>query len=240
MIKKTRADKRGIRRIDCIDALRGLSVVLMVAHHLLYDLVEFMGAPAWLFSNPVFDALHYLFAGIFVFLSGVSSRFSRSNVRRGLITLGAALAVTAVTWFIKMPVWFGILHLLASCMLLYGVLRGPLERISRPAAPFIYAAGFAASAAAVRWTNPGGGYLWALGWPGPRFWSSDYFPLFPWLFVFLMGTWAGAYIAEGSLPRRFYETKIPLLAAIGRKSLIIYLAHQPVLYLIMMAIVRLR
>ncbi|MDR1065346.1 MAG: DUF1624 domain-containing protein, partial [Oscillospiraceae bacterium] len=46
-------------RIEAIDALRGLSVALMVVHHALFDAVEFLGAPAWLFSNPVFDALHY-------------------------------------------------------------------------------------------------------------------------------------------------------------------------------------
>ena len=31
------------KRIDIIDALRGLSVILMVIHHLLFDLVEISG-----------------------------------------------------------------------------------------------------------------------------------------------------------------------------------------------------
>ncbi|MDR1299082.1 MAG: DUF1624 domain-containing protein [Oscillospiraceae bacterium] len=228
---------RGIGRIDCIDALRGLSVILMVIHHLLYDLVAFAGAPGWLFSNPAFDALHYLFAGVFVFLSGVSSRFSRSNILRGLKTLAAALAVTAATGLVKQTVWFGILHLLAFCMLFYGLAHGLFERLSRTAAPFIYAMCLVGSALAVRYAQIGGGYLWALGWPGTNFSSSDYFPVFPWVFVFLLGTWAGAYIAEGSLPRPFYEAKIPVLASVGRKSLIIYLVHQPVLYGIVMLFV---
>jgi uncharacterized membrane protein len=227
---------RGIGRIDCIDALRGLSVVLMVIHHLLYDLVAFAGAPGWLFSNPAFDALHYLFAGVFVFLAGVSSRFSRSNILRGLKTLAAALAVSAATWFVKQPVWFGILHLLAFCMLFYGLAHTFFERLGRIAAPVIYAACLVGSALAVRYAWIGGGYLWALGWPGADFRSSDYFPVFPWIFVFLLGTWAGAYIAEGSLPKPFYETRIPVLAPVGRKSLIIYLAHQPILYGLVMLI----
>ena len=67
------------KRIDLIDALRGLAVLLMVFHHLMFDLVEFLGAPTWFFANPVFNFLHYIFAGVFIFLSGVSSQFSRSN-----------------------------------------------------------------------------------------------------------------------------------------------------------------
>ena len=46
---KTENEKK--KRIEIIDALRGFSVVLMVCHHFLYDLVEFLDAPEWFFSN---------------------------------------------------------------------------------------------------------------------------------------------------------------------------------------------
>ena len=68
-------------RIDAIDALRGLAIVLMVFHHFCFDLVEFLDAPEWVFYNPLFEKVHFVFAGVFVVLCGVSSRFSRSNIK---------------------------------------------------------------------------------------------------------------------------------------------------------------
>ena len=41
-------------RIQAIDALRGFCVVLMCFHHFFYDLAAFLGAPWWIFSNPVY------------------------------------------------------------------------------------------------------------------------------------------------------------------------------------------
>lgn len=73
-------------------------------------------------------------------------------------------------------------------------------------------------------------WLWMFGWIYEGFVSTDYFPLLPWIFVFLLGTWAGKYIKEGRLPRWFYEAKCPPLAGVGRHSLLIYMLHQPVLY----------
>jgi uncharacterized membrane protein len=229
------------RRINIIDALRGISIILMVIHHLLYDLVEFMGAPEWLFSNPVFDVLQLFFAGLFIFLSGVSSRFSRGNVRRGLITLAAAAVVTLVTWAVKMPVVFGILHFLSFCMLFYGLARRLIERLGGDGgpAPVVYAVLFVCSALVVNRVYIGGGYLWAFGWHDSSFLSYDYFPIFPWLFLFLIGTWAGGRIARGEAPLWFYGARLPLFAAVGRRTLIIYLLHQPVIYGAVMILARL-
>lgn len=218
------------KRIVLMDALRGLAVVLMVLHHFLYDLVEFLNAPRWLFSNPVFDVLHYVFAGVFIVLSGVSSDFSRSNLKRGLQTLAAALLISVVTAFLKLPILFGVLHLLAVCMLFYGVTHSFWERLPKAVMLVFCLAGGVLSAWCVRHIQTDAQYLWAFGWTYKGFVSYDYFPLFPWLFVFLFGTWLGWYIRENKFPRWFYEAEIPFFPAIGRHSLLIYLAHQPVLY----------
>ena len=233
-MEETKGKKR--ERIEIIDALRGLSIVLMVFHHLFYNLWVFLGAPAWIYTNPVFDILSPFFAGVFIFLSGVSSRFSRGNVERGAIVIVLAVLVTYVTVRMEMGIWFGILHLLGFSMVFFGITHKLFDLIPRVAAPFIFIALIAGSIyaranVALTSENPVlRDMLSILGWQQQGFRSRDYFPLLPWLFIFMLGTWAGLYIREKKLPNWFYEAKFPIFPAIGRKTLLIYILHQPVLY----------
>jgi uncharacterized membrane protein len=220
-------------RIESIDAARGLCVLLMVAHHFLYDLCEFLGAPWWLFTNPILDVAHYFFAGMFIFLSGVSSRFSHSNILRGLKVIAAALVITAVTWFMDMAILFGILHFLGFCMVFYGLTHRFFDKIPKRAAPVIYIFFLVITAILINKLNAlslGIRWLWPLGITYPGFASADYFPLFPWIFVFLLGTWAGDIVRSGILPKTFYTWNIKYFPSVGRKAFIIYLVHQPALY----------
>ncbi len=225
------------QRIQLIDALRGLAVLLMVIHHFLYDLAAFAGAPWWLFSNPIFNPLHFVFAGLFIFLSGVSSNFSRSNIKRGLKALLCAAVITAVTVWMDMDVWFGVLHLLSVCMILYGLSRPLWEKLPSWVVPVLSVAGIVLTGHMVYGVPTEIPYLWMFGWTTADFVSTDYFPLLPWAFVFLLGTWAGRYIKAGRLSEWFYTVKAPRLAAVGRYSLVIYMLHQPVLYGLTMVIV---
>ena len=108
-------------RAAALDELRGLAILLMVAHHAAWDLDQIFGIAIPLLRHPLVLALQALFAGLFIFISGMVCNVSHSNLRRGFLTLLCALAVTVVT-ALAMPrqtVWFGVLHLLAVCMLLY-------------------------------------------------------------------------------------------------------------------------
>jgi len=224
------------KRIEIIDALRGFAVVLMVIHHFLYNLVYFLDAPEWLFTNPVFDVLHYLFAGLFIMLSGVSSRFSRGNVRRGLIVIALALAISIVTYLMEMPIWFGVLHLLGFSMIFFGLTKKLWDFLPRKVLPILFISLIIVGAFATAYAEPSAENavvsvcLSLFGWPQQGFVSYDYFPVLPWIFVFLLGTWAGLYIIERKLPKWFYEAEFPIFPAIGRKALIIYILHQPILY----------
>ena len=224
-------------------------MVLMCFHHFFYDLAAFLGAPWWIFSNPVFNVLHYIFAGCFILLSGVSSRFSRSNLRRGGILLLIALALTAVTWlgdFLGekllggapgVLIVCGVLHMLAVCMLFYGFTHRFWDRLPDWVMILFCAL---ATVLTARLANgvliDGPGWLFPFGFIAEGFYSADYFPLFPWLFVFLFGTWLGEKIRAGKLPEGFYTYRVPFFPAVGRHALLIYILHQPVLLLITLGI----
>ena len=66
--------------------------------------------------------------------------------------------------------------------------------------------------------------LWAF-----TFFSSDYFPLLPWVFVFFFGVFLGRLAKEGKFPRFFAASHIPFFAFTGRHALLIYILHQPVI-----------
>lgn len=232
-------------RIESMDALRGLSVILMIIHHVFYDLVYFVGAPMWLFRNVIFDGIHYVASGLFLILSGVSSHFSRSNVKRGVKCFLIAMGFTVVTSLpmLNMPIRFGVLHLLGASMVFYGLTAEVWQRIPRKVMPFLCVALLVLSALAVEHIEVSDAvarFIFPLGWIYKGFYSADWFPIFPWFFVFLFGTWAGWYVKERKLPEKFYAVSVPVLPAIGRKALWIYIVHQPVIYGIMMLILLMR
>ena len=70
-----------------------------------------------------------------------------------------------------------------------------------------------------------------LGFPYDGFYSTDYFSLFPWFFLFLTGFYLYQKVEkEGYLQTSFFSRKIKLLAYLGKHSLLLYLVHQPVIY----------
>ena len=224
---ETQADTRA--RIDIIDAVRGLSILLMVIYHLGYDLVYAEIIPKFIVFNPLIDALQLFFAALFIFISGVSSRLSRSNLKRGFIMLAFAVAISAVTYLFESPVWFGILHFLGVAAVLYGLLGKLLQRVTSAVYPAVCALMFVVS-----YVLTSGIYdiegLWMFGIRDKYFTSADYFPVFPWIFVYFAGAWFGRYVIEKSLPNWFYELKCGFFAGVGRKTLFVYLLHQPVIY----------
>lgn len=244
-MKKLFAVRPKKRRIEILDAVRGFAILAMVVYHTLYDINDIFG-----YHIALFDMLSVLeppFAGAFILLTGVSSRFSHSNCKRGVRILAVGMALTAVTWFFMRDqlIVFGILHFMGCAILLFALLRPALDRIpkaisytlciflfvftySLPTALAVGIPPFFSVAVPSALTALPGAFLFGL--PGPTFASADYFPLIPWIFLFLLGTLIGIPIRDGKFPEGFYTRRVPFFAFVGRHTLLIYVAHQPIVY----------
>ena len=142
-------------------------------------------------------------------------------------------------------VLFGVLTLLGSAMILTGLLEKALQKVPPVAGFLVSFALFALTyhtmdgywgLGALRWLLPRGLYANCftayLGFYPLGFFSTDYFPLLPWLFLF----WAGFYLyhligRERMKPLR--RLLCPPLGWLGRHSLVLYLLHQPVIFGVM-------
>lgn len=221
------------RRIPFIDSLRGIALLLMIAVHLLYDLKVFFEFPVEL--GTAYWNFNLCIGGTFTLISGVCIRLGSKALRRGLEVLGCGILITAVSLFLGSgnEIYFGILHLLGTCMIIYRFSRSLFERI-RPAIGFpLWIACFAVLQALLHGRNwPFKGLFW-LGFPVHGFQSADYYPLMPWFFLFLAGCSLGEIVRKGQIPEWFYTTDIKALSFAGRHSLLIYLLHQPVMLLLL-------
>ncbi|MDE6595808.1 MAG: DUF1624 domain-containing protein, partial [Oscillospiraceae bacterium] len=71
-------------------------------------------------------------------------------------------------------------------------------------------------------------YLYPIGITTNDFYSSDYFPLIPFGFIFLAGTALSPLFRDGELPNFVYNMKLPFVNFCGRYSLWLYVIHQPI------------
>lgn len=212
-------------RIWEIDLGRAAAIILMVAFHIVYDLNRFAGAGIdylsgfWYWEGKAAALL-------FIFLAGVSSGFSRDNFRRGLKVLAWGMLITLVTYilFREEYVRFGILHLLGLGMLLFPLCRRAPDKLL-----WLAAALTALAAVPLQKVTVQTSLLIPLGATPGDFASLDYYPLSPYFPVFLLGVLAYKkyYYQKRSLFRSGYANKY--LTALSKRSLAIYLLHQPVL-----------
>ena len=218
------------KRFDILDAWRTLAILLMLVYHFLYDLLIFgVITPRQMFS-PGLNLMQKFICGSFILLAGASARFSRSNLRHGIIVLLAGIAVEIGAAVGGQTIRFGILQFMGDSMVLWHFAGRYLQKLPR----WLLAAGGAVLYVLTDWwtgqVTVSVSWLYPLGFPNAAFTSADYFPLLPWFFLFLMGAALGGWCLDHR------ENKIltaPLPGALtfpGRHSLIIYLLHQPVLY----------
>lgn len=258
--------ERKKHRYEALDSIRGAVLISMILYHACWDLVYifekdfgwYQGHGAYIWQQSI--------CWTFILLSGFCWSLGKEPVRRGIIVFMAGAVVSLVT-IIFMPedrVIFGVLTLIGSCMLLMVPIKKVLEKVDAGWGFFFSILLF------VLTRNVNKGYLGFEGWnlikipevlyrgnimtflgfAEPDFFSTDYFSLMPWFFLFLSGYFLYCMIG-GNIYRRDTVSEIcdkqekknkkqimdryltkgwKPLSFLGKNSLIIYLIHQPVIY----------
>lgn len=228
----------GAARLQILDVFRGCAIVLMVAYHFCFDLAYFGHIRADFNHDWRWLSFRVIILSSFLLTAGASLGISAArglNARRFLKGLGevagAAALVSLGSWVVFPQSWifFGVLHCIAASRII------GLAFLGRPKVALwtglaVIIAGHilhvpALDAPALRW----------IGMMTFKPMTEDYVPLFPWAGVFLTGMWGGTQLlrSEPLKTLRQWQSGSPaarLLAWAGRRSLMIYLLHQPVLF----------
>lgn len=235
-----------------LDTVRGVCILSMVAYHGMYDLVDIFGLPsAWYTGLPGYIWQQSI-CWTFILLSGMCWQLSRHHVKRGLLLVGCGAAISLITW-LAMPsqrILYGVLNLLG----LSALLLIPLDKLFRKVPAWAGLGGALLLFALTKNVSRGSlGFeglvlcplpewlyvtdlLAVAGFPSPTFWSTDYFPLLPWFFLFCAGYFLWGLLSQSERAKERLASGVRPLSFLGRHSLIIYLAHQPVLMGVFLAV----
>lgn len=241
-------------RYPILDDIRGITLISMMLFHAMWDAVYiyhkditwYHGKGAYIWQQSI--------CWTFIFLSGFCWSFGNKKWKRGLTVFSWGLIITVVT-LVFMPedrVVFGVLTLLGTCMLV----MIPMDKVLKHIAPSV---GILLSMILfLVFRNINRGYLGFEGWnllplpsfmyanivttflgfPEVGFYSTDYFSLFPWLFLF----WTGYFFNRLCTAKGYLELLknkgIGLFEMIGKNSLLIYMLHQPLIYGILFVLMK--
>jgi uncharacterized membrane protein len=212
-------------RILEIDLLRVTAIILMVGFHFVYDLKEFAGIDID-YTSTFWFSVGKTAALLFIFVSGISSCLGKNSTKRGLTVLGFGVLISIATYFFDSTeyVRFGILHFLGVSILLSYFLK-KLNKLCLLLLSLVMALiGFWANTIQVATF-----LLLPFGFMYSGFSTMDYYPLFPYLAVFVFGILAYKIFYEQGKSFIKGEYRLKTIRFISKHSLVIYLVHQPIL-----------
>ena len=227
-----------------VDFIRGIALLMMITYHLIFDLYYFgdYGIDA---NSGIWWVLGRSTAILFITIVGVSLSLSYSRVKdelsnyevfvkyvkRGGFILSLGLLITIATYlFLKGEgyVRFGILHLIGlSVILSVPLLRYKYVNLLLGTVVMIIGYYLANFRFDLNWL------LW-LGFRPEGFHTVDYFPILPWFGLVLLGLFIGKLLYPGhtrmiKVPSVSGMKPVKFISFIGRKTLLVYLIHQPIL-----------
>ncbi len=223
-----------------IDSLRGIAITLMIISN-LFTVLDYFNVYNVNFSSGFFFFFSRTIAVTFLLLVGISLTLSYSKIKdwskkklaikyikRGFTIFSWGLAITLVSWvFIREAlIRFGVLHLIGLSIIL------AIPFIRKKYFNLVLGAIFILVGLYIKNLVVNTSWLIWLGLSPSNVISVDYFPIFPWFGVILIGIFLGNILYE-NYSRQFtlpdLSKKLQVLTFLGRNSLVIYLLHQPII-----------
>lgn len=233
-------------RYPLFDTVRGLCIAGMVIYHALFDSVFIFAF--FEVSASVMQVVVYVRdfgCMLFVLLAGMCEHFGKQKYKRAglLILLGVAISLISYLFMPEQPVVFGVLTFLGFASLLLQPLKKCILKYNSIITRLLLLAIFLLLFNAAYGTFGGFGFYFGklpevlyantltaiLGFPPTDFASSDYFPIIPWIFLYLFGFLLYPALQKSKVFQKFSAINIKPFSFIGRYSLWFYLAHQPII-----------
>ncbi len=238
-----------MKRLYTLDMIRGLSVIAMIIFHTLWDMIAFFGVSMPIYAANIQKGFGMAIGITFILVSGFSFGLGKRHFVRAVQVLCGGLCICAVTLVImpRAPIIFGVLSLIGSMMLIMIPLRRILEHIN-PYALFIICIFVFSCLTNLKVGRVGIGSLsfnvpkvlysniftTYLGFPEKGFSSADYYPLLPWMPLYIAGyALFLIFKRKNAFEILSKGIRIKPLEWVGRHSLIIYLVHQPIIYAVL-------
>ena len=225
------------KRILWIDVIRGISILAMITFHFAFDLMYFGFAKSDLIYQPDWRLFERMIAFSFLFIAGLSLSIThRSSInwksffRRYGVTAICAVLISIVTYtlFNNDMIRFGILHAI-SVSGLVGLLLLKLNSLSLF---FLAVLLFLLNLFIPQPLE--GDYFWQwLIYTTETPNSLDYRPIIPWITPFILVMASYQLFKKWDLLETNNTTnhhELSILCWLGRNSLVIYLVHQPILF----------
>ncbi len=247
-----------------IDEYRGFVVLNMIAYHAIWDLVYMFGVNLQWYKLQPGHIWQQWICWSFIFVSGFCWKMGSHPLKRGLLVYGGGTLISLVTVLV-MPsakVLFGVLTLLGSCMILMIPFDLLFQKVNAWVGIigsfllflFTYSVnrgyfGFGAQKIIVlpeEWYA--NGFTTYLGFMEKGFFSTDYFSIIPWSFLFVTGyflykllfnviksgnSYKSTDFASCRVLSMLQTSVCPPLGWIGRHAFVIYMLHQPVIYVVL-------
>ncbi|WP_026650838.1 heparan-alpha-glucosaminide N-acetyltransferase domain-containing protein [Butyrivibrio proteoclasticus] len=247
------------KRLETVDAIRGFTIISMILYHLCWDLKYISGFSMSWYETYYSFVWQQTICYSFILIAGFSMFFARKPMRDGIILFVLGAIITAVTFVAipDTPILFGVLTMYGSCKILVGAfMRNGAKEITKKFKRF-FVVGFVVSLLLFIVTRPinesylnlifkkiylplgwyevsspsdlVGSLLTYLGIMQRGFFSSDYFSVVPWIFLFLVGFFFYG-VVKDQFGKKIFHINIKPVNFLGRHSLLIYFLHQAVLY----------